>query len=672
MRLLRHIFPLLLLVFLAPAARGQYVFLDANGDGVNDNADQLPASGSIDLDVWFVTDQNRDGSPAVCGTDPTSPMTINTYEIVLDVRNGEVAFGPMQNLLPMSENPVRFASRGDTTNATTYHNGWGDYIIHPAGRYRVARLTVNVLSGAPSLIFRGRSTREPVDLTAFGTKCSGIDNDNTAILGEEFFDAGGIGRPAAVAAAAGGTYHGVVGQEIQFNGGASVDPDGDGLTYQWAFDDGGSGYGKIVMHAFTTAGNHTATLTVSSPSGTDVDVAQVIVGELAYPIADAGGPYRGETGVPVQFNGSRSSDPDGDPLSYEWDFGNGEHGSGALPHQIYNAPGVYDVTLVVSDGEHGAADATTATIETIVRPENRAPVASAGGPYAGIVNRWIQFSAAGSSDADDDFLSFLWTFGDGSQSPGIAPVHAYLAAGAYTAHVVVTDGKLSTSASASVSVAASSAADAFLDGDEHIVNVDATDEFVVVRFEPDGGSFAAYEVDVDNIVLRVTKKDDTTVDIPAAAPALIQDDSDHDGVAEFVSRFPRAALLDLVESGDILGSTPLEIVGGLYAGGVISGPFHAAIVRSNSFDLTVTPNPFNPTAHIILNTRADGPMTARLFDIRGRHVKTILRGEPMRAGRHDLVFEARDDGGTPLASGLYFLQVTSREGTRTGRVVVAK
>jgi hypothetical protein len=65
-------------------------------------------------------------------------------------------------------------------------------------------------------------------------------------------------------------------------------------------------------------------------------------------------------------------------------------------------------------------------------------------------------------------------------------------------------------------------------------------------------------------------------------------------------------------------------------------------------------------------------MTARLFDIRGRHVKTILRGEPMRAGRHDLVFEARDDGGTPLASGLYFLQVTSREGTRTGRVVVAK
>ena len=159
---------------------------------------------------------------------------------------------------------------------------------------------------------------------------------------------------------------------------------------------------------------------------------------------------------------------------------------------------------------------------------------------------------------------------------------------------------------------------------------------------------------------------------PAHGAAIQHDDSDGDGVAEFVALFPRERFREMLAAGDLRGRTDLTLTGGLHRGGGYAGPFEATFVRSNSFDVTVTPNPFNPTAHIILHTRVDGPMSARLFDIRGRRVKTILRGEPMQAGRHDLVFDARDDGGVTLASGVYFLQVTSRDGTRTGRVVVAK
>ena len=65
MRLARALL-LPLLILLGPsAAHAQYVFLDVNGDGVNDGADQLNPSGPTDVDVWFVTDHNRDGSAVV-------------------------------------------------------------------------------------------------------------------------------------------------------------------------------------------------------------------------------------------------------------------------------------------------------------------------------------------------------------------------------------------------------------------------------------------------------------------------------------------------------------------------------------------------------------------------------------------------------------------------------
>lgn len=672
MRQFGLLLPLLILAFLAfnPATvHAQYVFLDANGDGVNDGADRLPATGAADIDIWFVTDRNRDGSPAACTTDPSEALTINSYEIVLRALNGRVAFGPMRNRVPFTGRPVSFAGYEDTTSTTVYHNGWGFRDILPPGRYLVATLTVEALEGAPSLAFAGRSPMQSADLTSFGTACTGIDWDNTYVLGEEFYDASGIGRPVAEA---GGPYSGVVNADIRLDGRGSSDPDGEALDFAWSFDDGGSAAGAVVLHAFATVGTHAATLTVSSSSGSDDDLAEVTVVEPYRPLANAGGPYRGQPGVPVLFNGSGSFDPDGDPLSYDWEFGDGGRAAGIYPHYIYAAEGDYSVGLTVRDRVFSASDVTTATISAIVNPENRAPVADAGGPYEGIAGRWIQFEATKSSDPDGDFLSVLWEFGDGKWGFGIVSAHAYEAAGTYTATVTVSDGVFAPTAQAAVAIAGALPAEAFLDGRNSVVNVDDPDEFVLVRFEPDGAAFFSEEVDPDLVVLRFAKVDGTRVELPAHGAAIQHDDSDGDGVAEFVARFPRERFREMLAAGDLRGRTQLTLAGGLHRGGGYAGSFEATFVRSNSFDLTVTPNPFNPTAHIILHTRVDGPMSARLFDIRGRRVKTILRGEPMLAGRHDLVFEARDDGGTSLASGVYFLQVTSRDGTRTGRVVVAK
>ena len=85
------------------------------------------------------------------------------------------------------------------------------------------------------------------------------------------------------------------------------------------------------------------------------------------PIADANGPYSGTLGSDVTFDGSGSSDPDGDALTYSWDFGDGGTGSGVNPTHSYAATGIYNVTLTVEDtGGLTDTDATTAEIVDFV------------------------------------------------------------------------------------------------------------------------------------------------------------------------------------------------------------------------------------------------------------------------------------------------------------------
>jgi len=103
-------------------------------------------------------------------------------------------------------------------------------------------------------------------------------------------------------------------------------------------------------------GQHTITLTVTdngSPALTASDVVVVTVTPMAGssqpPVADAGGPYQGTMGAPVQFDGRSSSAPAGSIVAYQWDFGDGQLGSGPAPKHRYACPGTFTVGLVVTD-----------------------------------------------------------------------------------------------------------------------------------------------------------------------------------------------------------------------------------------------------------------------------------------------------------------------------------
>ncbi|HXH06727.1 MAG TPA: PKD domain-containing protein, partial [Vicinamibacterales bacterium] len=141
-------------------------------------------------------------------------------------------------------------------------------------------------------------------------------------------------------------------------------------TYEWDFGDGTTATGAQATHTYAAAGTFTVRLTVRDGRG-GVHTAETTAAIAAAPptnqppIARPGGPYRGTAGQAVSVDGSASSDPDGDALTYEWEFGDGTTATGATAVHTYAAVGSFTVRLTVRDGRGGVHDATA---EVVIAP----------------------------------------------------------------------------------------------------------------------------------------------------------------------------------------------------------------------------------------------------------------------------------------------------------------
>ena len=130
-----------------------------------------------------------------------------------------------------------------------------------------------------------------------------------------------------------------------------------------------------------------------------------------HPSADAGGPYNGSEGVALIFDGSTSTDPQAQSLTFEWDFdldGQFDDGVGAMPSNTFNAPGVTQIGLKVTDTDANSdiayaavviADVNGPPVITSFIPIELVPTASNSSPLA--------FSAT-ATDPDGDSVTFEW------------------------------------------------------------------------------------------------------------------------------------------------------------------------------------------------------------------------------------------------------------------------
>ncbi len=80
-------------------------------------------------------------------------------------------------------------------------------------------------------------------------------------------------------------------------------------------------------------------------------ISAILPGQNNSPVAVIhASPTEGAPPLNVAFSSSGSTDPDGDPITFHWNFGDGSASNSANPTHLYNQPGSYHVTLTVSDG----------------------------------------------------------------------------------------------------------------------------------------------------------------------------------------------------------------------------------------------------------------------------------------------------------------------------------
>lgn len=113
-----------------------------------------------------------------------------------------------------------------------------------------------------------------------------------------------------------------------------------------------------------------AALVTGCGSGFSLDLSNA---SLHLPFAIVGGPYAGLAGLPVQFDGSDSSDDEGHSLTYEWDFGDGGTSTLVMPTHIYADAGTYTVTLRVCDSIAKCNINSGITTAVIASPANASP-----------------------------------------------------------------------------------------------------------------------------------------------------------------------------------------------------------------------------------------------------------------------------------------------------------
>lgn len=125
----------------------------------------------------------------------------------------------------------------------------------------------------------------------------------------------------------------------------------------------------------------------------------------------------GPAPLTVQFNSAGSSDPDADPIAFEWDFADSstlDHT--AAPSHTFAADGSYRVTLTVTDDGTPALSGTAVLVVTVGTETNRAPDVSTASatPLFGPAPLLVTFDGSGVRDPDGDAVTLTWDFGDSS------------------------------------------------------------------------------------------------------------------------------------------------------------------------------------------------------------------------------------------------------------------
>jgi PKD repeat protein len=193
------------------------------------------------------------------------------------------------------------------------------------------------------------------------------------------------------------------------------------LRYLWNFGDGSTSFEQNPTHTYATNGKYTVSLTVTNSFGQDTKTLPgfIAVGDPPVPqfsVSSSGG----NVPLAVVFTDMTTSGAG----SWRWDFGDGSSASVQNPAHTYTKPGIYTVTLSVTN-EFGSEQITQSSLINAGVVPDAEFIAETRQGDPPLTVRFRDFSAGRP-------LAWLWDFGDGTTSTEKDPVHTYTKEGYYT------------------------------------------------------------------------------------------------------------------------------------------------------------------------------------------------------------------------------------------------
>ncbi len=211
---------------------------------------------------------------------------------------------------------------------------------------------------------------------------------------------------------------------IQFSGNATT-TEGSITGWEWAFGDSTTSTAQNPRHTYTETGYYTVSLTATSSNGCTGRavrsryirmVSGIVADFVSAPTMDCRPPFA------VSFT-NESSGPGN--LTYSWNFGNGNTSASADPVASFSESGDYPVQLI-TQSNYGCKDTVQKTVQLIT---------NAGGfnsPDSICIAEPVNFQNTSTPGAN----SFVWDFGDGTQSTTVNPSKTYGAIGTYTVKLI--------------------------------------------------------------------------------------------------------------------------------------------------------------------------------------------------------------------------------------------
>lgn len=319
-------------------------------------------------------------------------------------------------------------------------------------------------------------------LSAVLVACGGGGNSGcSAVLG--LLPGAGCSTPnTPPVASAGVTQNVTTGSLVTLDGSGSRDANNESLTYLWQMT--AVPAGSLAALSSTTSakptftadvtGNYTVSLVVNDGKASSPTSIVTVYASLnnAAPVANAGTNQSVSIGSVVTLDGTASSDANRDSLNYKWTMGSTPSGSTAAlssaispnPKFTADVAGTYSVILTVNDGN---VDSTVSVVTVTASAANSAPVANAGLPQNVALSTTVTLDGTGSSDANNDFITYKWTLitkpaGSIAQlvsATSAKPTFRTDVSGTYVATLIVNDGKVDSVAAATTVTVSSANSD---------------------------------------------------------------------------------------------------------------------------------------------------------------------------------------------------------------------